>query len=91
MDNRRQYLVQYRPDSDTKSDAMVVRAWKVEGWNNDYAFYGHYEDRNAVTFLVPRSIVKGVKMDYDADGRLARSGNEPTPQAQKRWESGKPR
>ena len=90
-DQRNQYIVEFKPSADVESDAFSVRAWRVEGWDNDYAFYGHFDRFDEVTTLIPREVVKRVYMAYDDDGRHAGTGQEPTEEAQKRWESGKSR
>lgn len=64
-----QYRINYRENVDVPADAQVVRAHRVEGWSEDYAFFSHPTDMDRVTLLVPRSIVKDVTMDYDEEGR----------------------
>lgn len=74
---RNHYMIRFRPDADTQTDAMMIQAHRVEGWDNDYAFYGHHTKLDEVTRLVPREIVRDVKMEFDSDGLYAESGINP--------------
>lgn len=63
-----QYLVHYRPDAGMDCNARVVTAHRVEGWSEDYAFFGHPKNLEEVTKLIPRDLVSYVEMTYDQFG-----------------------
>jgi hypothetical protein len=57
-----EYRITYRPEVPAMDRALVI-AHKVEGWRADYAFFGHPHDRNMVTSLVPRELVRAVSWE----------------------------
>lgn len=58
-----QYLVYFR-EGKAKVDATTVKAFRVEGWSNDYAFFGHPGNLGEPTRLFPREIVEKVELTY---------------------------
>jgi len=64
-----QYLVVYRSEvAEEYADARSFKAHRVEGWSEDYAFFGHTTRMDVVTRLIPRRIVREVSMVYDDRG-----------------------
>lgn len=66
-----QYLVVFRSEEEVGFDAIAVSAHRVEGWTNDYAFFGHPQFLDEITRIYPRNIVRSVEMTHccrDADG-----------------------
>lgn len=63
---RQQYLVYYKDNFEL--DARSVTAHRVEGWSEDYAFFGHPTFLDEVTLLIPRSQVDRVELAYDKFG-----------------------
>lgn len=72
-----QYLVHYRHDSGEDCDARIVKAHRVEGWSEDYAFFGHFKVMDEVTELIPRCLVSRVELMYDKYGNEAQCGCHP--------------
>jgi len=66
--NMNQYLVFYR-DADKRSERMRhVVAHRVEGWKEDYAFFGHSHFPGIATLLIPRELVDEVQLLTDQFG-----------------------
>ena len=56
------YQVFFRDSTANDIGFMFVWALKVEGWRNDYAFFGDASDLDKVTCLIPRETVLVVEM-----------------------------
>lgn len=63
-----QYLVHFRNSyvDDLGYAARCLPAHKVEGWNRDYAFFGHPRYPGKVTTLIPRDLVDHIELSGDA-------------------------
>lgn len=56
-----EYLVVFR-DGANEIKAIHEYAHRVEGWSNDYAFFGHPTALGEVTVIYPREIIQRVQM-----------------------------
>ena len=52
--------IKYRCENDGVKGLRKVSAHRVEGWRQDYAFFGNYDDTALPTLLVPRELVSEV-------------------------------
>lgn len=56
------YIVVWHPEAGMGGDCLHTSAHKVEGWSEDYAFFGHPYDLGLVTRLYPRKLVRSVEL-----------------------------
>ena len=56
------YMVAFKPNADTDAAEEIITAHRMEGWQQDYAFFGHPSAEGVLTELIPRDLVLRVFM-----------------------------
>jgi hypothetical protein len=69
------YHVDYRPSADGPS-LTAVDAYRVEGWREDYAFFGNARDLSEATVLIPRALVFQVRKVCNATEPPAKAARQ---------------